>query len=102
MKKMQKGFSIVELMVIVVMIAIIGFVVVGKVNGGSTATEEAEKYLQTMGVQYDALQCQNWDSNNDGYISCTYSYQGKMGGIECASTFSFNSSCRVPMGGFFR
>lgn len=68
----------------------------------ANAEQEMRDYMTSLGYTVKAVNCVNRDSDGDGYVSCTGTYEDKNGNIhqissECASTFSFgNSGCRAP------
>lgn len=64
------------------------------------ATDNAEKYLERAKYTYSEVECQTWDSNDNGYVTCTawnVSKNGKDLGqvtLECPSMGSCNNTCR--------
>jgi hypothetical protein len=75
-------------------------------------TDEAEGYAKEFvaknfpGQEVISIECQNADSDDNGYVSCTVSIKGKDGepkllALECAATWPYEgrwamNGCRVP------
>lgn len=61
---------------------------------------EAEKqfaiYANSLGIEYDHVICNTFDSDRDGYIPCTYSVNNDLHQIECAGVYNFQQGCRLP------
>ena len=50
----------------------------------STAERNADHWAQDMGIPVSGVACVGWDSEADGYVSCTIStIEGEMIPIEC-------------------
>lgn len=68
---------------------------------GQAAREEAEVFAkQTLGFEQPVVDCQNYDSNDDGYVSCTVVDRATNDreAIECSGWWSWNSGCRLATG----
>jgi len=95
------GFSLGEMLVVVFILAIVGFIIFGGARGCSgqaqeQAEGEARAFCAKTGLAVTGAECMKFDSDNDGYISCTCFAQGQTPlAIECASGL-FNSGCRLP------
>lgn len=95
--------------VAVLVIAVVGPAVVAGCGGSKTvqvdATQQATAYAAGMGYVNPHVQCVAWDSDGDGYVSCTVAFtqpNGTIGkdAIECAAGFNItgamNEGCRTP------
>lgn len=97
-KTKTKGFTIIELMIVIAIIAIIVAIVIGSVGGmsgkdKSSAEENAKQFIKNMDLEVDKVQCNGVDSDNDGYVSCMFKMNdGKMQQFECAG-WTWNGSC---------
>jgi len=54
-----------------------------------------------MGIKAKAINCVEYDSDGDGYISCSIAHEDKTGQIsiipvECSNQWSWNEGCRAP------
>ena len=59
----------------------------------------AKEWMAKMGWDdVDAIDCMSFDSDNDGYVSCTARRGDKLIGIDCAAFFSLQSGCRMQKG----
>jgi len=110
----RRGMSLVELMIVVAIVAIFVLILAGPAvaifggGGGDVqvdATQQAKAYAAGMGYQDPRVQCVSWDSDGDGYVSCTVSFtqpNGTIGkdAVECAAGFNvmgaINDGCRTP------
>lgn len=111
----SRGFSIIEALVVLALLTVglAALLFLGNAcgvagKGGhvqTSATEQALDYAEGMGYQNAHVQCVTWDSDGDGYVSCTVSFtqpNGTIGkdAVECAAGLNMNgamnSGCRTP------
>ena len=100
--KTSKGFTLIEAVIAVGMVLsllVVGAAAVNWVFGiafgyKSRAEASAEEYLTTVRVPHGPPQCMKRDSDNDGYISCSYESEGRIMAIECA--YMLDDGCRLP------
>lgn len=67
------------------------------------ASEEATTWALQNGIQGASVSCVSFDTDGDGYVSCTVSAVKPNGDreiipIECAARFRLNSGCRLQKG----
>jgi len=102
MSQRKSGFTVIELLIVVAIVAILGGVVFGSVgscgSSGAKANKEAQAFGREMGLTVKGVTCMDYDTNGDGYVSCTLNTveQGMLP-IECARSWSWNSGCRAAM-----
>jgi hypothetical protein len=99
------GFeTLVKVAVVAIVLVVVGFITITIAGNFSGANkEEAEKnatsFATELGLDVKHITCVNYDSDNDGYVSCTVAHNNngkvELMPIECARTFSFNSGCRA-------
>ncbi len=68
---------------------------------GQAARKGAKLFARdTLGYTNPVINCQNVDSDNDGYVSCTVVDTGTehREAIECSGAFSWNTGCRLATG----
>ncbi len=66
-------------------------------NGGSpSATDNATTWARQVGLKADAIVCDRFDSDGDGYVSCAFRTGTDVTVYECAGLFSWNHGCRTP------
>jgi hypothetical protein len=85
---------------VVVAVFLLMSVMIGSkcIDSESTATQEAENWARRMFPGKQAIvDCQGYDTDANGYVSCTISVDGRVQGIECASNWSLNNGCRIPI-----
>lgn len=71
---MKKGFTVIELLIVIAIIGILAAVVSGAIldNRGATekrAKQAAVKFLEENGISYQRMSCAG-DSDHDGYGTC--------------------------------
>lgn len=102
-RRAQSGFTVVELMIVVSIVGVIVagvffFGIRGFSYGGDGVKTEAETFARSMGESYTGINCVTYDSDGDGYVSCTIFRSGKDPlPIECARKWSRNSGCKLAM-----
>jgi prepilin-type N-terminal cleavage/methylation domain-containing protein len=110
---MRKGFTLIELMIVIAILAILGTVVVTSLRGCGRGSKEdamasAQQYVGEMGWEYVAGTCAGNDSDGDGYISCDLRVRESKGAeyvvekhLECASgsVTSTTSGCKARLTG---
>jgi len=103
--KRNHGFTLVELLIVVSIIGVIGAIVFGFIfrsctSNSGEAEAEARKYAASLGVEIKGVSCTDRDTDHDGYVSCSISYNdnGKLAitPVECATRWSTNSGCKSP------
>lgn len=68
-------------------------------NPHDVAVANFVDYANSLKIQYQSYNCNNWDSDGDDYISCSYvDSKDEIHQLECVGymVFSFNNGCRVP------
>lgn len=73
---------------------------VGCVPQRDNAEAEARAYASNMNMKLHGVSCVDYDTDGDGYVSCTLNVdegngQSRTEAIECATMFSWNSGCRA-------
>jgi hypothetical protein len=64
------------------------------------AEQSAKEFAEELGLEIDRISCADQDSDNDGYVSCTFKLRsGEIKQFECAHRM-FESGCREPKFGF--
>ncbi len=107
MKKSNKrGLTLVELLIGVsvvgiVMTLIAGLFFRGCISSRSEAEREAHDWCNSMHLDNAAITCAAYDTDSDGYVSCTVGTKDDKGHvevlpIECAARFTLNDGCRAP------
>jgi len=97
------GFTLLE---IIIVVAVLGIILIGVIFGmqgcnkaGAEATQDAIKFGKNMGENITGVECVKYDSDNDGYVSCTLFLRDKQPmAVDCAahSIMSWrNSGCRL-------
>jgi hypothetical protein len=104
MKSKQRGMTVLELMIVVAigMIFLITLIIGarGCMSGAaqeSAAKDEAAKWARDLGLGYTGISCADYDSDHDGYVSCTLALKsGETKQIECRGVYSWGHGCRDP------
>ena len=63
-------------------------------NAQKRVEVRAEKFLNTLKISHDVVSCNASDSDGDGYITCSFNFDGKIKTIECSDSIFLNSTCR--------
>ena len=102
----KSGPTLIELSIGVIFAVVVIGMVVGVVNscsGGDheSADKNAKAWASQMGFKDAKITCLDYDTDNDGYVSCSIAQKNKDGEvritpIECSGKFSFNKGCRSP------
>jgi hypothetical protein len=67
---------------------------------GDAAAREARAFAEQTGIEGARAVCADYDTDGDGYVSCTLAYDAPGGGkailpVECPGRWSFGSTCRA-------
>ena len=105
----QKGFTLIELIVSLALLGTVGLIVLVFSGGCSpdfqheAAVSGAKGYAKDLGYELKAVSCVKFDSDHDGYVSCTIRVAGETGQpepaplhVECAGVLDWNEGCRKP------
>ncbi|MCX6714817.1 MAG: type II secretion system protein [Candidatus Uhrbacteria bacterium] len=110
---MKKGFTLIELMIVLAIISILAVVVGGMFRGCSAVSGSKQEAMATMrtyatemGWKMVGGTCADTDSDGDGYISCTINVQEVEGAppvakaLQCASgaAISRTGGCKLAQG----
>ncbi len=105
---MKNGFTAIEVGVVFVIIGLLALLVVPGLLGisGSASngtSEDASSFLDQMQIPHGPIECQGYDSDNNGYVTCSYSSNGQLNTIECPALTSVGNivgtgTCRQYMG----
>jgi hypothetical protein len=90
--------SSIPLWLILVILSLLGVCYFAKSTGGDhySAEKELLKWSKEMKLDTSAHSCNNYDSDDVGYVSCTYMLNGEPHSIECTASFNMQSGCRYP------
>lgn len=105
--KASKGFTLIELMIVASIISILVVVFAGALNRkdqSAYAAGEAKQFAANiLGIPDANVSCMKYDTDNNGYVSCTIGSVTQTGqrivqSVECAteSIFQSNEGCRMP------
>ena len=107
---MRHGFSVLEIMIVVFIVATFGVIITANVGGCVTTTERsttaernARAYSASLGLEITGATCSGADSDGDGYTSCTVVLPGgQMKAIECGydrpvAILGQNVGCKVAV-----
>ena len=104
----RRGLTVAELMILVFVIGAITMVGVGTCaravgTDDGTAETEARAFAKQLGLTVRGVSCAGYDSDGDGYVSCTLSVtegtESRVLAVECARAVSFNTGCRLQKPG---
>jgi hypothetical protein len=96
-----RGLTLAELMFIITIVGIVTMGVLAASCSGpeqkNTAKREAAQWAKELGIEYSGISCADYDSDNDGYVSCTIATKnGDTKSIECRGVYSIGHGCRDP------
>lgn len=107
-KTHQRGATIAELLILTVIITIISLIVLGtcaravKSDDGQAETA-ARAFGRTLGLDVRGASCVDYDSDGDGYVSCTLSVREgettRVLAVECARAVTWATGCRMQKPG---
>ena len=107
----RRGYTLIELLVSLVAMAVVLVLLVaiafgvracisrsGDSDESSLPTDSAWRWASGLGLSVQGVECAQWDTDHDGYISCTVATtDGQLHAVECAAPWSvLNSGCRSP------
>lgn len=104
MKKFQRGFTLVELVIVIVVLGIIGTVALGGLGvGASSRSSNATGYARDWARRFKGwsspvVECMGNDTDGNGYVTCTIGDgHGTVDQIECAANtvIEVNTGCRA-------
>lgn len=100
-KAHTRGLTLVELMFIVAIVGIVAMCVFAASCSGpeqkNAAKKEAAQWAKELGIEFTGISCADYDSDNDGYVSCTLAMKsGETKQIECRGAYSIGHGCRDP------
>lgn len=82
---------------LLVVVALVGL---GCEHEQQTAKEEAQRWATELGYTVRGASCANYDSDDDGYVSCTVVVVDgdttRPMAIECRSAYALGQGCRQP------
>lgn len=80
-------------------ICVLSFVLCSCISSKEHATVEAKKFAQELGMTDAIVVCQEYDTNGDGYVSCTLKHGENLTPVECrVVTDCIGSGCRIAVG----
>ena len=100
-KSKKRGFTLTELMGVIAIVSIVFISVLAASCSGSdqrnAAKQEAAQWAKELGLEFTGASCADYDSDNDGYVSCTLAMKsGETKQIECRGAYSIGHGCRDP------
>jgi len=98
----NKSFEIIR--VLITSFVVLAFVAIAvSAFGGACglnkkyADRNAERFIIQLGLDVKGVQCNGNDTDNDGYVSCTFAMaDGSIKQFECAGWSYINEGCREP------
>ena len=85
--------------VVVAIVIVVGLVVgLAMKYTPSDVSGDAREWATEMGYVVQGVRCMDYDTDGDGYISCSVKTSESLLAIECAKGFSMNNGCRVATG----
>lgn len=91
--------NVAQAIIILFVMVVGGFITCSKMTGADHRSAESEfrAWAKKLNLEYQGESCNNHDSDNDGYVTCSYTDKnGEMHSVECAGSWSFQSGCRMP------
>ena len=101
-RKQMRGFTLGEALIVLAIFAVFSAIIGSRFacsgsKQNDAAKSEARKYARDLGVRYSGISCADYDSDGDGYISCTIKPEtGDLMYIECRGAYSIGHGCRSP------
>jgi hypothetical protein len=85
--------SLIEKMVMISIVLVFVCFIASGLTGGMRSNAEwyAQRWAERLNVRIEAISCQSWDTDMDGYVSCSIKIDGQINNMECGF-----GGCRQP------